>query len=211
MFSIKKFILAGIGALVVVGAIVGVMWLRSRGDEMAPAVPVDEDQGGKEDQGQLPIGTSQPAPPPVQVPTVTGGTTSTTTKSPLEVEVGLAARNFTERFGSFSSHANYAHLTATMPLATTEMKEWLTSVITKNAVKDLSGIPFKGVTTRALATRVLSLDEGEGEAVVELDTQRIEVGEGTLDKNVIYQSIRIELVLQDEKWLVDSAFWGDIK
>lgn len=211
MFSLKKMIFAGIGAFVIIGAIVGVsMYMRSGGQEVLPneETGVQEgeptvtlpsyDQGNDNPPEQVPQGVEQPVV--TQPPLV---------KNQEELEIEQRAINFAERFGSYSSQSNYAHAYAVMPLASVRMQKWLTEMISQNAVDDISGVAFKGVMTRALGSR-LSRGSEAGKASVEVDTQRIETSD-TEGQKIVMQPIRIELVKEGERWVVDGAFWGDVK
>lgn len=214
MFLFKKFAIAGALAVAVFGIIVAVMSMRrdsessgpgpalpegviSEGNDILPGFPAASP--GNQNNRSSAIGqTPQQSPPvPRVVPSLE------------ETEIMRAAKNFAERFGSYSSHANYAHAVAVMPLATPRMQGWLEDMIKANAVSDLSGVAFAGVTTRAVGSRIIERDQGAGMVSVEVDTQRIETGAD--EQRVVIQPIRIDLVKQDARWLVDGAFWGDIK
>lgn len=130
--------------------------------------------------------------------------------NPLRHSLEWTAKQYAERLGSFSSHANFANLVSLKPLSTENMNTWIDETIENYANESLTGVSFIGNTTRALVARTVIFDEEDGKAIIEVDTQRKQRAEGVEEK-IYYQEITIELLKSGDQWLVDGAFWGEIK
>lgn len=206
----KILILIAVLLAIAVGIAGFVYWQRTRVPVEAPA-EVENPQadtytapGGLPPSSALELGngsdkTAETNQPPIRQ-----------TKDPLRSSIEARARQYAATLGSFSSFSNFSNLVSLKPFSTDKMNKWIDDTIKKNAVSDLEGVSFTGVTTRSLGAKTVLLDKAEGRAVVEVDTQRQEQTAGGEEK-VYYQEIRIELLEQSGKWLMDGAFWGEIK
>lgn len=124
--------------------------------------------------------------------------------------VGNKAKNYAERFGSFSSHGNFANLVSLRSVSTPQMQQWIDGIVIQYATDNLSTTEYSGTLTKALGARVFLADEEQGFAIVEVDTLRREEKGDIVD--TYYQTITIEMK-QDTggTWLLDGAYWGDIQ
>ena len=124
------------------------------------------------------------------------------TQSTLEA----IARTFAEKFGSFSTMGNFENIYDVEFFMTADMKEWAKKYIIDNAVEP--GAEFYGVTTRALKTEIVVMDDDETQAQIVVTTQREETrGSITGRSNIIYQKIAIDFLKIENEWKVNAANW----
>ena len=65
------------------------------------------------------------------------------------------------------------------------------------------------MTTKALSTKTLFLDEASGDATIEVQTQRVETS-SDLSENIYYQSAEVSLIKSGNNWLVDTFVWEEL-
>lgn len=116
------------------------------------------------------------------------------------------ARLFVERYGSFSSEANFANLRDVMPLMTAAFASRTQQQIDRGS----SFGEFYAITTNVVSTAIDGLDEQGGTATVVVSTQREESTGSPQNTQVKYQDIVLEMVNEQGVWKVDSAEWVDI-
>jgi len=111
----------------------------------------------------------------------------------------LAARNFTERYLSFSNQNWGENIEAVRINMTKQMQEAADSELQK--VREFYNADnFYGVSTKVLAERVTLNDKQGGE--LELEVQKVEkVGS---KQNIIYKKYKIGLLKNNETWLVNT-------
>jgi len=126
--------------------------------------------------------------------------------TPEEVElqrVKNLSSLFTERFGSYSNQGDFENVSDLMPLMTGTLQAWAEGYIEENTALDDS--VYFGVSTKALATEVISFDPVAGRAEINVQAQRTEVSsEGTKTYN---QTLNIRLVKSGNEWLIDFIKW----
>lgn len=120
-----------------------------------------------------------------------------------ELALERVARFFTERFGSYSSDADYQNILDLKPYMTDKMEIWADDFV---RVQRAAGIPnvFTSITTRVLSTPEFLID-GE-RATIRFTTQRVE--EGPVG-DTYYQEIILVFIKKDGEWHVDTATWQD--
>ncbi len=122
--------------------------------------------------------------------------------SAVEQTLTVVARNFSEKYGSYSTDSNFTNLEEAKLLASAKLSSELQQVIDTASVDD----NFYGVTSKALKVTILDLDESSGTGQVEVNMQRQETKEG-MDDFVYYQKIFLSLIRSGKTWLVDTAQW----
>ncbi len=121
---------------------------------------------------------------------------------PASAAVQVVGKLFAERYGSYSTEADYANLTDVLPLMTDAFAARTRLVIQSS--KPASS--YYGVTTRAVSTTMDALDDKAGTAKITISTQRQEtVGTGT--PTVKYQNLVLTMLKVGGDWKVDSATW----
>ncbi|MFA5126889.1 MAG: hypothetical protein WC465_02720 [Patescibacteria group bacterium] len=122
-----------------------------------------------------------------------------------EFTVMNLARNYAERFGSWSTDQPGHNLEELYPLSTTKMIKYLKTLNT-----DTSQSQFSGVSTKTITAEIENLNSQTAEVFVK--TQRLETKTSgpALVEDTIYQDIKVSLVKSGEDWLVDGAYWQEI-
>lgn len=119
------------------------------------------------------------------------------------VSARTVVANFVERFGSYSTDADYANVEDVMSLATDALRSRLDE-LAEEARKTVSE-SFYGVSTHALIFAI----ENETDAAMtwKVTTQREESIGSRANTSVRNQDIRVELVKDGDNWLVDDFAW----
>lgn len=139
---------------------------------------------------------------PVQNLPVNEPTTKTPALTSTEQHITVVARNFSERFASFSTDSNYANLEEVKLLASAKLTLQLDKMI-ESANESAS---FYGVSSKVLKVKINSLDETAGLAKATVTLQRQETSQGQAPL-VYYQDLELLLIRSGEEWLVDSFKW----
>ncbi|MBT6690936.1 hypothetical protein HOB10_01220 [Candidatus Parcubacteria bacterium] len=176
----KKIIWGTIILLVILGLL---LWLLKGSD----LIRKPGDQGLTNEGIEIPIPSANiqydPDLPPAQTNT--------------EFDVVNLAKNFAERFGSWSTDNPGKNLEELLPLSTIRMQGYLQGIEI-----DYNPSEFLGLSTKSLSAEILSVSDSDAEVLV--GTQRVEN-----DRNVYYQDIKMILIKPDNEWLVDGAYWQD--
>lgn len=125
---------------------------------------------------------------------------SAATPSAGEAEAMNLARNFAERYGSWSTDSNYQNLTDLFPSVTERLKQEFRQTIAQAPEHR----DFTGVDTRALNVEMTSFTNTRARAVV--TTQRTERN-AQLEPVVRYENLELSMLKQGQFWLVDTAVW----
>lgn len=119
-----------------------------------------------------------------------------------EQHITTVARNFAERFASFSSDSRYANLEEVKLLASARLTKQLEEMIEQGA----PSANFYGVSSKVLKVKINSLDEAGGLALATVTLQREETKQN--EPNLVYyQDLELKLIKSGEEWLVDSYKW----
>jgi len=118
-----------------------------------------------------------------------------------EQALTTVARNFAERFGSFSTDSDYANLAEVKLLASARVSAQLDRLMTAEA-----GAQYYGVSSKVLKVEITNLDESQGEAAVTVVLQREETN-ARQQNLVYYQELYLTFISSAGNWLVDSYNW----
>lgn len=113
---------------------------------------------------------------------------------------------FATRLGSFSNQSDYGNVTDLKIFMTPSMREWADKYVAELKSQEYTG-EYYGITTNTLTTKVLSYDDKTGKAKVEVTTERRE-DRGTTLGTSYQQKMTLDLVKDNNSWLVDNAVWG---
>ncbi|MFA6304253.1 MAG: hypothetical protein WCV73_04005 [Patescibacteria group bacterium] len=191
--SRKKIIIIAISVLVLAGLAVALLLMD--GSWFAPKVaPVNNNNNAtttlpQVNKGAIPL-----------VPKIT--------LKPQEQAVSTVARNFAERFGSYSTDSQMVNLDELGLISTAKMQTTLVLLKTELKKQYDPAKGFYGVSSRALKIAINDLDENQGTAQVTVSLQRSERKDGAVDY-VYYQDVVLSLVKSGDVWLVDSAKWQE--
>ena len=121
-------------------------------------------------------------------------------RTPAELQLYGTARNFAERYASFSTDSGFTNLEEVKIFSTSNMILELDKIIDDGNQSD----EFYGVTSKVLKVDIVEMGESQGQVVVTLQRQ-----ESKLDKAdfVFYQDLELFLVKIQNNWLVDQANW----
>jgi len=111
---------------------------------------------------------------------------------------------FTEHFGSYSNQADFSRLNNLKSVSTDNMANFIDQIIIKGTTDTTT---YEGVETKALASKIIDLNNTAGTATLELNTQRTSFIEGNDDNNVYYQKIELRFIRSGDEWKVDFARW----
>jgi len=123
-------------------------------------------------------------------------------ESQLELDLESVARNFTERYGSWSNHNQNNNFKSAEIYMTKNMVLVLNNFITNNDKLNDDSV-YYGIETKVLNVQVL--ESTADFADLKVNTQRKQV----LDEqeSVFYQALNLDLITENEIWLVDDAEW----
>lgn len=126
-------------------------------------------------------------------------------QDPLELKIESVARNFTERYGTWSTHNKKENFKSAEIYMTNKMKQSMDDFIANNEKLSDDYTDYYGVTTKVLNTEILDISEAYAE--VKTAVQQKEIMGDDLIESIGYKNLELELVNQDGDWLVDSAEW----
>lgn len=117
----------------------------------------------------------------------------------------VIARNFVERFGSFSSDVNYLNVEDVLPLAAASLQNRLQQLA--NDARSRADGQYYGISTYIIASEEIS--KTDTSARYELLTQRNESIEHPQNTSVRYQHIDVELIKEGDLWYVNNYQWKE--
>ena len=115
----------------------------------------------------------------------------------LNLNAVSVARNFLERFGSWSTDNKENNFVTAYVYATSNMKNSIKdfSINTEQLKDGYNG--YYGVTTKVMNTKLISSDDSSAKVLINF--QKIDNS-----GNVSYNEAELELLKKGDKWLVDS-------
>jgi len=191
----KKIIIISVVALIFLIILFLISWwLNGRQDSVGPDQQTNTNQG-------LQI--------PADLPRAGGAgaidVTASADQQKTEANLKAVAMTFAERFGSYSNQGNFSNLADLNSIMTVRMKALADNYKIENQSKDSD--PYYGITTNALSTKILTLEENLGRASAMVTTQRQEAKGSTINPRPFYQDIKIQLVRTGDAWKVDFVEW----
>lgn len=127
-------------------------------------------------------------------------TTNTATPNEGELYIMNLARNFTERYGSFSTDSRYQNLIDLYGVVTPSLRAEFEATVAETS----SQSSFRGMQTRALTITITNLTATRAE--VDVAAQRVAT-DNSLVETVSYETLEISMRKNGEFWLVDTAVW----
>ena len=123
-----------------------------------------------------------------------------------QLEIIRLANLFTERFGSYSTEAEFQNIVDLKPYMTKKMQAWADSYVKIQKAR-ISDTDFSSIVTKVMTTKVTSHVGNKAE--VELSTQRIETGSDIGGQSSYYQGIILKMTEESDGWLIDEATWQE--
>jgi len=189
----RKIIIAGATFIIVLLIIFIVLWFLNR--PQTTVVPAGENVNN---------GMLVPEDVPETIKDLPDGLIE---QPALETDLRSIALIFAERFGSYSNQGNFSNLNELESLMTVKMKAYADILKSKSAASDI----YYGITTKALTVKIESFEEAAGRSEITVTTQRQESKGTTLNPEIFYQDLKLQLVKTESGWKVDSATWQEIR
>ncbi len=153
-------------------------------------------------------GDKPPAPAPTPEPQVTSGMPEVNPEDvppPAVVSAQTVARVFVERFGSYSSESDFANVEDVIALATPSFAIELENVLAAERRASVTGGAYYGISTFVISSKVQS--ESETATTLFITTQRRESVGSPGNTTTRYQDIEVSLEKVDENWLIADYTW----
>lgn len=175
------------GVLLLLAIIIGAWMLLRKKPEVAPVVTITP-----------PIVQVTPAVPEFrQQPNVVAEELPPAEQN--ELVARQLARDFVERFRSFSNQNENAHIASVLPFVTESMERY----VRKQAGED--AVVYEGMTTTVLSTKTESYTDVKAVIAVSVQERRFVGGTDT----VVYRTGTVALKKIDGTWYVDGLFWNE--
>ncbi|MCX7779167.1 MAG: hypothetical protein N2259_02935 [Patescibacteria group bacterium] len=120
----------------------------------------------------------------------------------LKNELKLKARNFVERYGSFSTDVNFQNLKDLKNEMSVRLWQETENYIRQKERETIK--EFYGITTKVLNVEEKSFSENQAEYLI--STQREEVKDNQ-PARVFYQTLELKIIKEGEEWKVDRVVW----
>lgn len=114
------------------------------------------------------------------------------------------ANIFTERYGSYTSESEFKNTLELKVYMTDSLEKWVDNYLATQPNQSATEV-YYSIVTKVISNKIISQDSDSGK--VELITQRVETT-GT-EEDTYYQNIDIELVNNNDIWLVNKITWRD--
>lgn len=125
-------------------------------------------------------------------------TNSDQIQPPVGGEAVVAARNFAERYGSYSNQNPYDNIKQLFPLMTEHLRQALSAGTTKPSDR------YQGVESRVVSVKTSK--QSATTSTIVLTLQRSE-RDASLKTTTYFQQLELQLIKSADQWLVDSADW----
>lgn len=120
-----------------------------------------------------------------------------------QAKIIASGRFFVERYGSFSSQANWQNLSDIRPVVTRQLWDEFENLIAKNPI-DSEG-EYYSLTTKVLSIRLVT--QADSLATIEAKTQKQETNGS--ESRIFYQDVTVNLVKDGDGWLVSDFDLGE--
>ncbi len=121
----------------------------------------------------------------------------------LEQALLVAARDFAERYGSYSTEGDFANLETLLPVMMPTLRTQTEALIEKN--RAASAVSFIGVTTKALSAKPQGTVNAVAPVTVRVATQRTTKKDGV--STVSYETLVLTMAHDAGIWKVSAATW----
>lgn len=126
-----------------------------------------------------------------------------------EADIRIVAQSFVEQFGSYNNQNLTANFNDLVPYMTASLQAWVETQYVAQLEADIPSIDeYYAINTKVLAMETLEVNELEGTAVMQVSTQRQEIGAGGQELAIRYQDARVELTRSESgAWKVNALYW----
>lgn len=119
------------------------------------------------------------------------------------IELVQLANFFAERYGSYSTDANFANVQNLKVYMTATMQRSADAYVTSQSAG--GAVSYTEIVTKVLSTDIQ--DQSDTASTIRVTTQRTKSGDAFTENDVYYEDLLLRLVQQDGEWKVDSATW----
>lgn len=126
-------------------------------------------------------------------------------EDPINLKIKTVAKNFAERYGTWSTDNKDENFKSAEIYANSRMKRIIEDFILNNEKLSDDYTDFYGVTAKALNVKILDSDNTSANLNVAI--QQIETLGENLDENISYKNLSLELIKYNDDWFVDYAEW----
>jgi hypothetical protein len=127
------------------------------------------------------------------------------------VDATVAARRlanlFVERFGSYSSEAQFQNIVDLKKFMTKKMQAWADTYISDQKKQAGTNTSFQSITAKVITTSVTN--QSASGITFRITTVRTTDNGAVNGKNTYNQDILIRAVPSGTDWKIDSAYWQD--
>jgi len=121
------------------------------------------------------------------------------------LKIKSVAKNFAERYGTWSTHNKDENFKSAKVYATSKMENIIEDFIVSNEKLSDDYEGYYGVTAKALSVSIISLEDAS--ASLKVSVQQVETSGEDLEKNTNYKELNLELIKYEDDWFVDDAEW----
>lgn len=121
------------------------------------------------------------------------------------LKIKSVAKNFTERYGSWSTHNKDENFKSAKVYTTSRMENIIQDFIINNEKLADDYEDYYGVTAKALNVKITNLEEEN--ANLSVSVQQSETSGENLDKNTSYRQLDLKLIKYENDWFVNDAEW----
>jgi hypothetical protein len=118
----------------------------------------------------------------------------------------VAAKNFVERWGTYSNQTNLGHLRELSGNMTQKMQAYVEDYINQIRASHPYQDGYYGITTRAAAANIDNFNVNASQLEVLVAARREET-QPNGEVRAFNQDVRVKLIKSGEDWLVDSVYW----
>jgi hypothetical protein len=117
------------------------------------------------------------------------------------------ASSFAERFGSYSNQSDYRNFEELSIFMTESVRKWAASYKEQLKKQNPSIDTYYALETKAISTKINSLDEQAGTSEILVKTQRQEFNNTLNNPRIFYQDILLKLIKVNNEWKVNGVYW----
>jgi len=121
------------------------------------------------------------------------------------LKIKSVAKNFAERYGTWSTHNKDDNFDSAKIYATSEMESIINNFITNNEKLSDEYDGYYGVTAKALSVKIVNLEDAS--AILNVSVQQVETSGEDLDKDISYRELSLELIKYKDDWFINDAEW----
>lgn len=123
---------------------------------------------------------------------------------PVETQLKRLARNFAERYGSFSNQNDFENLENLAGFMSTDFNDQTEAFVNARRILEDPNAPYYGITTKVVSVKTGEFNEEAGHMVVNFITRRTETDVAAGTTRTFDQDAQLVFVREDDRWLVNS-------